>query len=240
MAPTIKEPTQSPAVSKPLVLVVDDEPALRELADDVVRRGTDCRVIAVDSIRRARDILHAENVDLVLLDVNLPDGDGMSLLPLLRERHPTAEAVVITGQPSLDGAIGAMRAGVIDFLPKPFSADHLQERVRRALARQAIVARTDKRLRRLRRAVRRLNVSRRTVSQKVDLLCNDLVSAYGELSKQLDTVRVTESFRKLVYSARDLEQLLCHAMDYIPARPGIRTSRCGSRPRKASASWART
>jgi FixJ family two-component response regulator len=220
MAPTIKEPVQSPAVTKPVVLVVDDEPALRELADDVVGRRVDCRVITVDSIGAARKALHSENVSLVLLDVNLPDGDGLSLLPLIRERHPTAEAVVITGKPSLDGAIGAMRAGVIDFLPKPFTADHLQDRVRRALARQSIVARTDKRLRRLRRAVRRLNISRRTVSQKVDLLCNDLVSAYGELSKQVDSIRVTESFRKLVYSARDLEQLLCHAMDYILRQSG--------------------
>jgi FixJ family two-component response regulator len=220
MAPTIKQPAPSTATNKPIVLVVDDEPALVDLARDIVGRGVDCRVLSAGSLRQARDVLRSQKIDLLLLDVNLPDGDGMSLLPLLRERHPTAEAVVVTGQPSLDGAIGAMRAGVIDFLPKPFTAEHLQERVRRALARQAIVARTDKRLRRLRRAVRGLNVSRRTVSQKVDLLCNDLVSAYGELSKQLDAVRVQESFRKLCYSARDLEQLLCHAMDYILRQAG--------------------
>ena len=53
------------------------------------------------------------------------------------------------------------------------------------------------------------------ISRKVDLLCNDLVSAYGELSKQLDDVRTQEGFRKCIAGATDLEQLLCHAMDWM-------------------------
>ena len=67
----------------------------------------------------------------------------------------------------------------------------------------------------LRDAVRRLNDTRKTVSRKVDLLCNDLVSAYGELSRELDSVRTQEMFRKYIAQAQDLEQLLCHAMDWI-------------------------
>jgi len=63
--------------------------------------------------------------------------------------------------------------------------------------------------------VRRLNDSRRLISRKVDLLCNDLISAYGELSKQLDGVRTQEAFRKFIANAKDLEQLLCHSMDWL-------------------------
>jgi FixJ family two-component response regulator/GAF domain-containing protein len=206
--------------ARPCVLVVDDEPALLDLVSDVVGRDFDCRILRADSLRQAEELIRAEAIHLVLLDVNLPDGNGMSLLPALREHRPAAEAVVLTGNPSLDGAIGAMRAGVIDFLPKPFSADQLTDRVRKALERQAASAKIDKRLRRLRRAVRRLNVSRRMVSKKVDLLCNDLVAAYGELSKQVDGIRMQESFRKLIDSSRDLEQLLCHAMDWILRHAG--------------------
>ncbi len=58
------------------------------------------------------------------------------------------------------------------------------------------------------------------VTKKVDLLCNDLVSAYGELSKQFDDVRHQESFRKLLGEAKDLEQMLCHAMDWILRKAG--------------------
>jgi hypothetical protein len=72
----------------------------------------------------------------------------------------------------------------------------------------------------LRDAVRRLNLSRRTVSKKVDLLCNDLVSAYGELAKQFDAVRHQEAFRKLLNDAKDLEQMLCHAMDWLLRHAG--------------------
>ena len=58
------------------------------------------------------------------------------------------------------------------------------------------------------------------MSKKVDLLCNDLSTAYGELSKQLDTVRTQEGFRKLLGEAKDLEQMLCHAMDWLLRQVG--------------------
>lgn len=203
------------AATRPRVLVVDDEPDLIELVADVVGRQSNCRLFAARDLREARKILDEEQIDLMLADVRLPDGDGMTLLPRLHSAHPSAAAVVITGDPSLHGAIDAIRAGVVDFLPKPFSAEHLLDRVNLALKQQSIVARNQKRLGRLKIAVKRLNTIRRTISKKVDLLCNDLVSAYGELSKQLDQVRVQEGFRKVLDQAKDLEQLLCHAMDWL-------------------------
>jgi hypothetical protein len=78
----------------------------------------------------------------------------------------------------------------------------------------------EERLARLRRAVKKLNDARKMVSKKVDLLCNDLISAYGELSKQLDLVRVQESYRHCQMEARDLEQLLCHTMDWMLRQMG--------------------
>ncbi len=52
------------------------------------------------------------------------------------------------------------------------------------------------------------------------MLCNDLVTAYGELSRQFDGVRNQESFRKTCDGAKDLEQLLCHAMDWLLRQVG--------------------
>ena len=201
--------------SRPRILVVDDEPNLVELVDEVVGGGMSCRVIRAKNIAEARKLLATEPIELLVTDVNLPDGDGTSLLATLRAKQPNASAIVITGAPSVDRAITAIRDGALDFLPKPFTAKHLQERVRKALLTQAIIAKKEKRLDRLRVAVKRLNEARRLVSKKVDLLCNDLISAYGELSKQLDGVRTQESFRKLLAEANDLEQLLCHAMDWM-------------------------
>jgi hypothetical protein len=76
-------------------------------------------------------------------------------------------------------------------------------------------SKTDRRLIRLKRAVRQLNVARRAVGRKVDLLCIDLVGAYGELSKQMEQVRVGEHLRELLASSADLEQMLCHLMDWL-------------------------
>ena len=104
---------------------------------------------------------------------------------------------MITGAPSVDGAITALREGASDFLPKPFTAEHLLKRVSHALEAQAACAKKERRLDRLRDAVKRLNEARRLVSKKVDLLCNDLITAYGELSKQLDVVRVQDLTRQL-------------------------------------------
>ncbi len=129
--------------------------------------------------------------------------------------QPNAQAIVITGDPSMGNAIEAIREGASDFVAKPFTSRDLAERAKKALARAAAAAKGEKRLNRLRDAVRRLNDARKMVSKKVDLLCNDLISAYGELSKQLDLVRVQEGYKHVLNEAKDLEQLLCHTMDWM-------------------------
>jgi DNA-binding response OmpR family regulator len=214
MAPVVN-PKGGSIKTKPCVLVVDDEPAMIEMVGDVVGRSIDCRLLAARDLREAHAILSNEKIQLLVTDLHLPDGDGIALLASMQSSQPDAAVVVMTGDSSMQGAVRALRAGVMDFLPKPFSAEVLVDRMRQALDRQASGAREARRVRRLKLAVKRLNTSRRTVSRKVDLLCNDLISAYSELSKQMDEVRLKESFRKLLGEAKDLEQLLCHAMDWI-------------------------
>jgi CheY-like chemotaxis protein len=204
----------------PNVLVVEDEPAVVELIQDVVGGAAGARLLSARDMAEARRLLEHERVDLMLLDVNLPDGDGLALLPALRQSCPQAQTLVMTGQPTVNGTIAALRAGALDFVPKPFTFDQLRDRIAKALRRQALAARQAQRLSRLKVTVKRLNVLRHTVSKKVDLLCNDLVSAYGEVSRQVDTIRIEESFRKVLLSAADLEQMLCHAMDFILRRIG--------------------
>ena len=213
--------SKRPAVPAPRVLIVDDEPTLVEAIGDVVGpAGMGCRVLTAATVAQARKVLTTTTIDLMVADVHLPDGDGMGLLAALRQHQPLASAIVITGSPSVDGAISALRGGAADFVPKPFSNAQLAERVKNALERQSVLARQERRFGKMRDAVRRLNESRRIISKKVDLLCNDLVSAYGELSRQLDGVRTQEGFRKYVANAKDLEQLLCHSMDWMLRQMG--------------------
>lgn len=200
---------------RPRILVVDDEPMLIDVLQDIVGRKVNCRILVARDLRQAREIMAVQSIDLLVTDLKLPDGDGMSLLAPLHDKHPHASAIIMTGEPSVDLAISALRQGAVDFVPKPFSADQIADRVTKALALQAGQMRVQKRLGRLRSAVRRLNEARKVVSRKVDLLCNDLITAYGELSKQLDVVRIQEGFRRYITETRDLEQMLCHTMDWL-------------------------
>lgn len=224
MAPTARSEKKSknPAAPKeaPRVLLVEDDAVIGELVHDVLARDMGCKVTSVENIAGARKVLAKESFELVISDINLPDGDGLGLLPSVRKHHPAATTIVITGAPSMDGAITAIQGGAVDFLPKPFDHKMLVERVRKALDRQSVLAREEQRFDRLKEAVKKLNASRRVISKKVDLLCNDLVAAYGELSKQLDGVRTQEGFRKYIETAKDLEQLLCHAMDWLLRQMG--------------------
>jgi FixJ family two-component response regulator len=215
-----KSQTRKDRTEPARVLLVEDEPALIDVIDNLLRREVGCSVISAPDIQTANSILSSQQVELVLADVTLPDGNGMELLPAIRKNHPTATTIVITGDPTVDRAISAIQEGAVDFLPKPFDSKQLVDRVRKALDRQETLAKEEKRYKRLREAVKRLNASRRVISKKVDLLCNDLVAAYGELSRQLDGVRTQEGFRKYIENAKDLEQLLCHAMDWLIRQMG--------------------
>lgn len=216
----IAEAVKSSKSAPPRLLVVDDEANLIELVGDALERNVNCKLVTASTIAEAAQIVEHQPIDLLIADLNLPDGKGTSLIASLRKKSPLANTIIITGDPSVDGAVTALRQGAVDFLAKPFTVDQFLHCVRGALHRQALLVKHENRIDRLRDAVKRLNEARKVVAKKVDLLCNDLISAYGDLSRQLDSVRISESFRGSIHSADDLEQMLCHAMDWLLRQMG--------------------
>lgn len=208
-----------PTPVRPKVLVVDDEPGMTEMLSDVVG-AMNCTVLRAANVAEARQIIDRETVQVLMADLKLPDGDGMSLVRNLRKRQPAARAIVMTGEPTVAAATAAIRHGAVDFVAKPFDARSISDHVRSALTLAEQVSRQEQKIAKLKRTVKRLSAARDTISQKVDILCNDLVSAYGELSKQFDVVRTQESFRKVIEPARDLEQLICQSMDWLMRQIG--------------------
>ena len=209
------------AKNSPRVLIVDDEADLIDPVGDAVGRELDCKLSTAKSVAEAQKILQTQEIDLLVTDLNFPDGLGTDLLSSLRKRHPLASAIVITGAPSLDGAVDCLRKGAVDFLAKPFTVPEFLKRIRGALHRQSLVLKNENRIDRLRDAVRRLNEARKLVSKKVDLLCNDLVSAYGDLSRQLERCADQRILpRRTFIVRRNLEQMLCHAMDWLLRQMG--------------------
>jgi two-component system KDP operon response regulator KdpE len=122
------------------ILLIEDEGPNRALARAVLARSTDPRVAGVvlleaPNLARAREILASDHVDLVLLDVRLPDGDGLTLAAELHEQAGTKRPIVVVLSASVlpserDAALGT---GADAFLAKPYHPTELVALVARLL-----------------------------------------------------------------------------------------------------------
>ncbi len=120
------------------VLVVDDDVDTAQLLRDGLRR----RGLSVNSVHSAADCLGRlaiDSVDLVVTDIYMGDMTGLELCEQIRQRYPDVLSIVITGQSTLENAIGAIRAGAYDFIVKPIKLDTLAVAVGRALAHLALL-----------------------------------------------------------------------------------------------------
>jgi DNA-binding NtrC family response regulator len=117
------------------ILVVDDDPVQRRLLEAMVRRfGYGVRV--ADSGSAALAELggpDAETIDLVILDLVMPELDGMGVLAQMRERGVDKPVIVQTAHSSIETVVAAMRAGASDFVVKPVGAERLQVSIKNAL-----------------------------------------------------------------------------------------------------------
>ncbi len=121
------------------VLIVDDERTLRESCATVLRYEG-YQVTLCGRGDEARDLLKRTKFDVVLLDLYMTEIPGMRLLRTCLEANPNTIAIMITGNPSVESSLEALRAGAWDYLPKPFSGTHLQILLGRA-AHTVLVAR---------------------------------------------------------------------------------------------------
>jgi two-component system response regulator PilR (NtrC family) len=130
-----------PARDAPAVLVVDDEPGLREVLDITLRRHG-FHVVAKPGVRSALAAIDEGEspFPLVVTDLVMPDGSGMDVLRAARERSTETQVIVITAYSTLDSAIDAMREGAYDFVTKPFSPAELAAVAQKALEKSSIVA----------------------------------------------------------------------------------------------------
>jgi CheY-like chemotaxis protein len=122
------------------ILLIEDEGPNRALARAVLARSTDPRVAGIvlleaPNLATAREILASDRVDLVLLDVRLPDGDGLALAAELHERPGKARPVVVVVSASVlpSERDAALRSGADAFLPKPYHPTELVALVARLL-----------------------------------------------------------------------------------------------------------
>jgi len=121
---------------RPVVLVVDDNSLLRESVRLVLEEAYEVREAAGG--REALERLRAAPVDVVLLDIRLPDLDGMEVLEQIRALDEQVEVIMVTAVQTVRTAVAAMKLGAFDYLTKPFDKDELAALVRRAVDKRAL------------------------------------------------------------------------------------------------------
>jgi len=125
------------ALKKANVLIVDDDYDMLEL---VQRQLKDHNIhsFKAASVTEAINILKFNAVDLIITDLQMPGIGGMELIKYVEEHFPKLPKLVITGYPSIDGALGAMKSGALDYLVKPFTREELKNAVEKALPKTSL------------------------------------------------------------------------------------------------------
>lgn len=119
----------------PSILVVDDELLIRDLLYDFFQdQGWDIAV--AESGEQALQILEEKKVDVLLTDLRMPAMDGMALTGQVRKSFPGIPVVIMTGYPSVESAVSALRNKVADYITKPFNVNELYKRVESHLPRE--------------------------------------------------------------------------------------------------------
>ena len=125
------------------ILVVDDERPVRMMLEAALR-AQGYRVQVAESGENAKEMLTAEEFDLVLLDLQLGDSDGIDVLRETKNRWPATEVILLTAHGSINSAIAALRHGAFDYLLKPAQVYDIRERVERGLEqRRTALQRTE-------------------------------------------------------------------------------------------------
>jgi DNA-binding NtrC family response regulator len=122
------------------ILIVDDDPVQRRLLEAMIRRFG-YETITADTGDAALDRLlgaAAPRIDAVVLDLVMPDLDGLGVLARLRDAGASIPVIVQTAHGGIDNVVSAMRAGAADFVVKPVGPERLQVSLRNALAANAL------------------------------------------------------------------------------------------------------
>ncbi|MFN0305041.1 MAG: response regulator [Burkholderiales bacterium] len=128
--------------TKPTILIVDDEPDMREVLEEYLA-SHGYTTISAESAGAARLLAAGRPIDLALLDINMPGEDGLSLARHLRERYAKIAIVMLTSAGTVVDRIVGLEMGADDYIAKPFDPRELLARVKSVLRRTSSAGRVD-------------------------------------------------------------------------------------------------
>jgi DNA-binding NtrC family response regulator len=120
------------------ILLVDDETDFLEvMAERMAARGIE--VTTATSAQEALQKVEHETFDAVILDLRMPEVDGLEALKIIKARQPESQVILLTGQATVQDGIAAMKLGAMDFLEKPADMSVLLEKIHSAQANKMLV-----------------------------------------------------------------------------------------------------
>ncbi|QDU70184.1 GAF domain-containing protein [Mucisphaera calidilacus] len=207
---------------RPLALLLVDAPSQvsEALASAGTPEGRELSVERVETAAQARQSLDAGRYDVLVVRAELTDGTGLGVVAHAGQLKRRPQCVLIADDPTAEQTLAAMRTGVADVLPGSPDRACAEACLRRVLDRlQADRANSD-RVRRLRKLCKKLNEARIEVSQQVDVLCSDLVTAYQELAVQMQHMVQSTEYGTVIREELDLEQLLRKTLEHVVEKSG--------------------
>ena len=119
-------------MEKQQILIIDDDPNIRKTLSDILKAKGYEPLIAKNGTE-GLELLRQSSVNLVIIDLGLPDMSGLEVLSRVKTDHPSTEAIILAGNASLDSAIEATNKGAFSYLQKPYEIDQLMLHIRRAI-----------------------------------------------------------------------------------------------------------
>ncbi len=123
---------------KPSILIVDDDEVMRETLSDVLKRG-EYEVYSVGSGGETLSVIRKNIIDLILLDMRLPDGDGLELLKKIKEFDTEILVIIMTAYSDIQTAVSAMKSGAYHYINKPFDLEELKLLIEKGLETKSLI-----------------------------------------------------------------------------------------------------
>lgn len=123
---------------KPSILIVDDDEVLRETLSDVLKKGA-YEVYSAGSGEETFSIIRKNIIDLVLLDMRLPDGDGLDVLKKIKEFDTDISVIIMTAYSDVQTAVSAMKSGAFHYINKPFELEELKLLIEKGLETRGLI-----------------------------------------------------------------------------------------------------
>ncbi len=120
------------------ILLVDDEERFLVTTQKLLQRqGYDIAI--ANSGKVCLELLARQEVDVVVLDVKMPEMDGVETLKTIKQQHPLVEVIMLTGHATVESAVEGLMSGAVDYLIKPMAIEDLIDKVKEAFSRRQAV-----------------------------------------------------------------------------------------------------